>query len=81
MTMKESKPYPVFEEEGRGQTAQETALAYACETPDVPSDLDYADIVDGILQVTPDIDEEIAEVERGETVTMPEFKSMFAQWL
>lgn len=38
-------------------------------------------IVDGILQVTPDIEAEIAEVERGETVTMSEFKTMFAKWL
>ena len=33
------------------------------------------------LQITPDIEEEIAESERGDTVSMNEFKSMFAQWL
>ena len=41
----------------------------------------YANIVNDILQVTPDIEEEIAEVERGETVSMGEFKTMFAKWL
>ena len=41
----------------------------------------YARIVDGVLQVTPDIEEEIAAVDRGETVSLGEFKKMFAQWL
>ena len=47
----------------------------------MPDDIGYANIVDGVLQVTPDIEEEIAEVERGETVSMNEFKTMFAKWL
>ena len=47
----------------------------------VPDDLDYAHVVDSVLQITPDIEEEIAEVERGETVSMSEFKTMFAKWL
>ena len=38
-------------------------------------------VADGVLQVTPDIEEEIAEVERGETVSMSGFKTMFAKWL
>jgi hypothetical protein len=33
----------------------------------------YANIVDGKLQLTPDIEEEIAEVDRGETASMSEF--------
>ena len=41
----------------------------------------YAHIVDGVLQVTSDIEEEIAEVERGEVVSMAEFKTMFSRWL
>ena len=68
--MKDSKPYPRFEEEDNScLTAQEPAVA------------DYAHIINGMLQVTPDIEEEIAEVERGETVSMGEFKTMFARWL
>ena len=47
----------------------------------MPDDIGYTSIVDGILQVTPDIEEEIAEVERGETISMNEFKTMFAKWL
>lgn len=43
-------------------------------------EMDYASIVEGILQVTPDIEVELAAVERGETVSMDEFKTMFAQW-
>ncbi len=43
--------------------------------------MDYAGIVEGILQVTPDIEEEIAAADRGETVQMDEFKTMFAKWL
>jgi len=43
--------------------------------------MDYASVVEGILQVTPDIEKEIAAVDRGETAQMDEFKTMFAQWL
>lgn len=39
------------------------------------------EIVDGILQVTPDIEEEIAAVDRGGTISMSEFKTMFARWI
>ena len=78
----EERHYPIFEEEERVGSVREPALA----TPDVmnivvPDDLDYARIVNGVLQVTPDIEEEIAAVERGEVVSMSEFKSMFARWL
>ena len=81
--MKDSKPYPRFEEEDNScLTAQEPAVALAePEVQTIPDDVDYAHIVNGILQVTPDIEEEIAEVERGETVSMGEFKTMFARWL
>ena len=41
----------------------------------------YPHVVNGMLQVTPDIEEEITAVECGETVSMGEFKSMFAKWL
>lgn len=51
------------------------------ETFVIPDDVDYADVVEGILQVTPDIEEEIATADRGETVQMDEFKTMFAKWL
>ena len=89
--MKESKPYPIIEEEDDGAyqssgsvaTAQEPAAdaAYAYEEPIMPDDVAYAHIVDGVLQVTPDIEEEIAEVERGEVVSMAAFKTMFSRWL
>lgn len=81
-TMKEHKPYPyTTEEEPAIPTAQEPVAAYACEAAVMPDDVAYARIVDGVLQVTPDIEEEIAAVERGETVSLGEFKTMFAQWL
>ena len=82
--MKESKPYPIIEEEdGSCLKAKEAAacVAYAYEDTVLPDDMAYAHIVDGVLQVTPDIEKEIAEVERGETVSMTEFKTMFAKWL
>lgn len=41
----------------------------------------YPHVVNGTLKVTPDIEEEIAAVDRGETVSMSEFKTMFAKWL
>lgn len=82
--MKELKSYPrISEEDGSCLTAGEpaTVATYAFEESDMPEDVDYADISNGILQVTPDIDEEIAEVERGEVVSMAEFKTMFSRWL
>ena len=81
--MKESKPYPqINEEDGSCLTACESvAAAYAYEEVTLPGDVAYARIADGVLQVTPDIEEEIAEADRGETVSMAEFKTMFAQWL
>ena len=81
--MKESKPYPRIEEEdGSCLKASEAAVAFAeSEVQEIPEDMDYANIIDGILQVTLDLEEEIAEVERGETVSMGEFKTMFTKWL
>jgi hypothetical protein len=81
--MKESKPYPRIEEEdGSCLKASEAAVAFAeSEVQEIHEDMDYANIIDGILQVTPDLEEEFAEVERGETVSMGEFKTMFAKWL
>ena len=81
--MKEGKPYPKIEEEdGSCLTACEAAVAFAAtDVQTMPDDVDYAHVVNGILQVTPDIEEEIAAVDRGETVSMGEFKTMFARWL
>ena len=82
--MKESKPYLILDEEdGSCLTAQEPTAdeAYTYEEPVIPDDVAYAHIVDGVLQVSPDIEDEIAEVERGEVVSMDEFKTMFARWL
>lgn len=80
--MKENKSYPIMNEEDEDVlTVQEPVAAYACEAVQQFEDLAYAQIVDGVLQITPDIEEEISEVERGETVSMDEFKTMFARWL
>lgn len=81
--MKESKPYPHIEEEnGSCLTAGEAAIALAnTEVQTLPDDVDYAHVLNGMLQVTPDIEEEIAAADRGETVSMSEFKTMFARWL
>ena len=81
--MKVNKPYPQAEEENNSVLkAKDAAYAITEMTETViPDALDYAHIVDGKLQVTTDIEEEIAEVERGETVSLDEFKSMFSRWL
>ncbi|MBR2277479.1 MAG: hypothetical protein IJ922_06035 [Leuconostoc sp.] len=62
--------------------ASEPAIAVA-NTVDVaiPSGIAHAQIKDGVLQVTADIEEEIAEVDHGDVVTMNEFKTQFAKWL
>lgn len=74
----EEKRYP--KQESVGMVSEPVAAAEAVEIA-MPDDLDYAHVVNSVLQVTPDIEEEIAEVERGETVSMSEFKTMFAKWL
>ena len=79
---KDPKPYPSDEESGKNLTLSEpAALMEEQEMYVLPEDVDYASIMEGILQVTPDVEEEIAAVERGETVSMDDFKTMFAQWL
>ena len=62
--------------------AGEPALAAAdVEVAVIPDYIEYAQIIDGVLQITPDIEEEIAEVEQGQVVSMDEFNMMFAKWL
>ena len=80
--MKKNSSRSSFGENTDCLTVNEPAVATA-EVMElvIPDDIGYASIVDGVLQVTPDIEEEIAEVERGETVSMNEFKTMFAKWL
>lgn len=79
---REPYEYPSNEENGNSQMVSDSAAALEeQETFVLPDDMDYASVVEGILQVSPDIEEEIASVDRGETVSMDEFKTMFAQWL
>lgn len=47
----------------------------------MPGGLPYAHIMDNVLQITPDIEEEIAEIDNGDIVTMSQFNTMFAKWL
>ena len=80
--MKDHKPYPLSDEENDNVlTAQEPVAAYVSEPMAMPEELPYAHTVNGVLQVTADIDEEIAAADRGETVSLNEFKSLFARWI
>lgn len=78
---KKNSKNPIGNETGT-MTVCESGLAEVdvMEMP-LPDDMDYAHIVDGVLQITPDIEEDIAAVNRGEVVSMGEFKTMFARWL
>jgi hypothetical protein len=79
---KDPQTYPSEEETNNSHVASESAAALAeQETLALPDDMDYASVVEGLLQVTPDIEEEIAAADRGETIQMEEFKTMFAKWL
>lgn len=76
------QPYPSEEETNNSSIASEPAAALIeQEAFALPDDMDYASVVEGILQVTPDIEEEIAAADRGDTIQMDEFKTMFAKWL
>lgn len=80
--MKKHQPYPFAEDETNGcSTANEPLAAYATEPYVIPEDTSYVCVENGILHVTPDIEEEIAEVEQGEVITMSEFNTMFSRWL
>lgn len=81
--MKKNKPYPQYDDarDDCMSVHESAAVLAAQETVALPEDMDYAHIEGGVLQITSDIEEEIAAAERGETVQMSEFKSMFAQWL
>lgn len=78
--MEEKKHSKIEEEESVGMVNEPIAATEVVEIA-MPEDMDYAQVVNSVLQITPDIEEEIAEVERGETVSMSEFKTMFAKWL
>jgi hypothetical protein len=80
---KRNIPYPNLGEEDSGSLkVAEPAMVMAVQAEQaIPDNVAYARIENGILQVTTDIEEEIAAADRGETVSMPEFKTMFAQWL
>lgn len=76
------RPYPSEEETRSNNIAGEAAaMLKEEETYVLPDDIDYASIVEGVLQVSSDIEKEIDAVDRGETVQMEEFKQMFAKWL
>lgn len=79
---KDPKTYPTEEKTCNNHIVGESAAVLEeKETFVLPDDVDYASVVEGILQITPDIEEEIAAAERGETLSMDEFKTMFARWL
>ena len=41
----------------------------------------YAPIIDDVLQITPDLEEVIEEVDQGDVVSMSEFRTMFSKWI
>lgn len=82
MNMSKIKPYLQPENETTVANVSDPAAAYAMVVDSaMPVSLPYANIENGTLQVTPDIEEDIAEVDKGETVSIQEFNSMFAKWL
>ena len=68
-------------EDGGVLNAQEPVAAYACEAQAIPDDVPYAQIQDGVLQVTPDLEEDIAAAEHEGPISLDEFKTQFARWI
>ena len=80
--MKDSMHYSTYEDNvGSEPILHEPVAAYAAGSIAIPEDMAYARIENGVLQITSDIEEELAAVEHGETVPMDKFKTMFARWL
>ena len=79
--MKESETYSFNADEGILNVSEPAAALQKAEEFLIPDDISYANVTGGILQITPDIEEEIAAAEQGETVSMSEFKTMFSKWL
>ena len=78
-----NKSHLRIEKEGCScQKAPEDTVPFTeLEVQELTEDIGYAQIVNGILQMTPDIEDEIAAVERGETISMSKFKILFSKWL
>ena len=82
MKKKEPIPYSYPSEEDSDVLAvQEPVASYATEAVAIPSDIPYAKIDHGVLQVTQDIEDEIAAVDGGDTVSMNEFLTQFSRWV
>lgn len=79
--MKKNKSYSVEKDEGILNVCEPAVAMLNTEEFMIPDDMPFANISNGILQVTPDIEEEITAVEQGEKISMSEFKTMFSQWL
>lgn len=80
--MKKKKTYKGPDENENPMIVCEPAASLANKAHAAQSlDLSQASVLNGVLQVTPDLEEEILEAESGETVSMEEFKTMFAKWL
>ena len=80
--MSKNKTYKTIDEETAGSAAHEEAVALSAATETaIPDGLPYALIENGTLQITPDIEEEIAAADKGEVITLSEFQNTFAQWL
>ena len=58
-----------------------TLMTFMQNENNTPEFIDHAVIKDGVLQVTPDLQKEIEETEKGNNVSMSEFKTMFSKWL
>ena len=70
-------------EDQRGMVCEPMA-SYAIPQPVdtvMPDDISYASVVDGVLQMTPDLEREIAESESGGFVSMQDFRQRFARWI
>ena len=58
--------------------ATDGSMAYKRAMPD---NICYDSVVDGVLQVSPEIEQEISEVEHGDVISLNEFKTIFAKWI
>ena len=74
--------YPEIENQEGIDMACESVLALKeVEDITIPNDIPYAHIENGVLQITPDMEEQLSEIEKEGMVSMNEFKNQFAKWL
>ncbi len=80
-SMKKENYLEIENQEGVDMACESLLALKEVEDITIPDDIPYAHIENGVMQITPDIEEQLSEIEKEGVVSMNEFKNQFAKWL